>query len=54
MDVTAFLNTVYLGDRGCTFITIDGEQNQLVVGVNLISRIRGERWDYYTDKDVAN
>jgi len=35
-----FLKTIYLGDRGCKKIIIDGWQGRVLMQVNLISRIR--------------
>lgn len=55
-EAKKFLSTVYLGDRGCCSILIDGVGRRLVVHVDCISRIRdpsGE-WNYYTDEDIEN
>ncbi len=50
------LATVYLGDRLCTRLVIDGWKEQVSLHVDVISRIRGCRgdWDYYTDEDIVD
>jgi hypothetical protein len=56
MDVTNFLKTIYLGDRFCTKMVLDGLNNQFELHINQISRIRdvsGE-WNFYTDEDIKN
>jgi hypothetical protein len=56
MNPKEFLATVYLGDRGCKKILIDGWSNKLGLQVNCISRIRDDKpmnsWGYYNDEDV--
>src|SRR4051812_42057369 len=54
MDPRKFINTIYLGDRACKNILLDGWTDRVVFEVDLISRIRSEsgRWEYYTDEDI--
>lgn len=56
MDPTALLRTVYLGDRACKSITIDGWAKTMKITVDCISRIRSDsgNWDYYTDEDIVD
>lgn len=51
-----YLKTIYLGDRWLQKIIIDGENNTIIVQVNLISRIKEgtERWDFYSEEDIEN
>jgi len=56
MNPIEFLKSIYLGDRFCTKIVVDGLNNSFEFHVNRISRIRdvsGE-WNYYTDEDIEN
>lgn len=54
MDPKEFLKTIYLGDRACKKIIIDGWRHRLGLQVNSISRLEAgtENWSYYTDEDV--
>lgn len=56
MKPKEFLNTVYLGDRACKTITIDGWQRRVLLQIDTISRIRSAsgNWDYYTAEDITN
>ena len=56
MDVSAFLKTIYLGDRACKAITLDGWNRSIKLEIDCISRIRSPsgNWDYYTDEDIRN
>jgi hypothetical protein len=49
-----FLKSVYLGDRGCKRLLIDGWNRRFAMQVNCISRIpKGETyWNFYTDEDI--
>src|SRR5260370_11417121 len=51
-----FLNTIYLGDRGCKSVLIDGWQDRVLIQVTSISRIRSAsgQWEFYTDEDIEN
>ena len=56
MNVEEFLKTIYLGDRYCTKIVMDGSNNNVEIHVNQISRIRDEagQWNLYYDEDIVN
>ena len=56
MSVQNFLKTIYLGDRFCTKIVIDGLNNQFELHVNQISRIRSAsgEWNFYANEDIKN
>jgi hypothetical protein len=51
-----FLKTIYLGDRACKSITIDGWGNRILIQVDEISRVRSAsgRWEYYNDENIVN
>jgi hypothetical protein len=48
--------TIYLGDRGCKRIIIDGSRGALSIQVDRISRIRSPsgQWDFYADEDIVD
>lgn len=56
LNPSDFLKTIYLGDRYCTKIIIDSNNNHVEIHVNLISRIRDEsgNWNFYTEEDIEN
>lgn len=56
MNPTELLKTIYLGDRACKAIEIDGWNAQVSVHVDVISRIRSTSgiWDYFTDEDIVD
>lgn len=54
MEPNDFINTLYLGDRGCKKITIDGWNEIVKIQVTTISRVRGEDWNYYKDEDIED
>jgi hypothetical protein len=56
MEPEQLLKTVYLGDRACKSILIDGWSERVVLTVDVISRIRSTtgQWDFYADEDVEN
>jgi hypothetical protein len=56
MTPTELLKTVYLGDRACKAILLEGWDKRVVVHVDVISRIRSETgsWDFYTAEDIPD
>jgi hypothetical protein len=53
---TEFLKTIYLGDRACKCIAIDGWRNRVAIQVDEISRIRSAsgNWEYYSDENILD
>jgi hypothetical protein len=51
-----FLRTVYLGDRACKAVRIEGRKQEVVLEVDCISRIRSPsgNWEFYTAEDIPN
>jgi len=51
-----FLNTIYLGDRGCKAIRIETWKREVVLEIDQLSRIRSEsgNWEFYTDEDIID
>jgi|GEM_PF-559173 len=51
-----FLNTVYLGDRGCQAVRIETLRSEVVIEVDELSRVRSEsgKWEFYTDEDIVD
>lgn len=56
MHPEIFLKTIYLGDRSCKSILIDGWSERVVIQVDQISRIRSEsgQWEFYTEEDIID
>ncbi len=41
MTPSEFLKTVYLGDRACKAVVIDGWRNEIKFNIDCVSRVRG-------------
>jgi hypothetical protein len=56
MSPTELLKTVYLGDRSCKGIFIEGWRGQVSLQVDVISRINSpsETWDFNTEGDITD
>ena len=56
MLAAEFLRTIYLGDRACKSITIDGWKHRVVIRVDEISRVRSEtgNWEFYNDENIVD
>lgn len=51
MNPDEFLKSIYLGDRLCVSLSFEGV-GRILVGVDRISRVRGDSWSYYDAEDV--
>ena len=54
MNIPTFLGTIYLGDRACKSILIDGWNDIVKVQIDCISRVRSETWDYYNEENIED
>lgn len=56
LNPSKFINTIYLGDRFCKSILIDGYNERVKIQINMISRIRSKsgNWDYYNDENIED
>ncbi|WP_104663372.1 DUF6258 family protein [Ensifer adhaerens] len=54
MKPDEFLETLYLGDRGCKAVLLDGWNDEVKIQIDLISRKRSETWDFYSAEDVED
>jgi hypothetical protein len=52
MTPDQFIKTIYLGDRLCLSINMEGTKKRVLLKVDCISRVRGESWNYYDAEDV--
>src|SRR5579864_1807779 len=52
----ALLKTIYLGDRACKAIHIEGFAQRVSIQVDEISRIRSSSglWEYYNEENIVN
>jgi hypothetical protein len=56
MNPRELLKTVYLGDRACRGVFIEGWKGRVSIHVDVISRIRSRSgtWDYYAAEDISD
>lgn len=56
MNPREFINTIYLGDRFCKSILIDGYNERVKIQINMISRIRSAsgNWEYYNGENIED
>lgn len=56
MNPREFIDTIYLGDRFCKTILLDGCNELVKLQINMISRIRSEsgNWKYYNDENIED
>ncbi|WP_110031323.1 DUF6258 family protein [Hoeflea marina] len=52
MKNSAFLGTIYLGDRAARQCIIDFDNNALLMKIDCISRVRDKYWNFYIDEDL--
>lgn len=56
LEPDRFLRTVYVGDRACKALRIESWNNEVVIEVTCISRVRSTSgdWEYYSEWDIPN
>lgn len=56
MDIEKFIDSIYLGDRGCKMIILDGRRARIAIQIDCISRVRASDgcWHFYTDEDIVD
>jgi hypothetical protein len=56
MKPEEFIKTIYLGDRGCKKIEIDGWNEKIRIQVTEISRVRdvSGQWNFYNDENIVD
>lgn len=54
MKLEKFMRSVYLGDRACKSIVMDGRNRELKIQIDCISRVRSEKWENYTAEDFVD
>lgn len=52
MTPSDFIRSIYLGDRACKAVVLNGWDAEVKVQVDCISRIRGESWDFYNEENL--
>ena len=54
MDLVEFVGSLYLGDRRCMKIVLDGTNRTVSIQVDTISRVRSPdgRWNFHSDEDI--
>lgn len=54
MTPEEFVNSIYLGDRGCKSVSIEGWDERVIIKVDKISRIRDHsgHWNFYSKEDI--
>ncbi len=52
MTPDQFIKTIYLGDRLCLSINIEGSKKRVLLKVDCISRVRADSWSHYDGEDV--
>ncbi|HEV7321559.1 MAG TPA: DUF6258 family protein [Ensifer sp.] len=51
MKPDEFLSSIYLGDRACKAVVLDGWKGEVKIQMNAVSRLRGGIWNYEEDID---
>jgi hypothetical protein len=56
MMISEFLSTLYVGDRACKSIMMDGWTSTVRVQIDCVSRVRDPSgiWNFYTDEDIRD
>jgi hypothetical protein len=56
IDPEKFLRTIYLGDRACKKVIVDGWNSRISIEVDVVSRSRNPSgaWDFNSDEDVPD
>jgi len=54
MELERFMRSIYLGDRACKSVLMDGLNREIKIQIDCISRVRSESWDYHTAEDLVD
>ena len=54
MELEQFMRSIYLGDRACKSVLMDGLNREIKIQIDCISRVRSESWDYHTAEDLVD
>jgi hypothetical protein len=54
MKPEEFLRTIYLGDRGCKAVVLDGWKDEVKIQIHLICRKRTNTSNFYSAEDVED